>query len=179
MAVNHYISNSSQKESDLKIIVLCSILALTIFTLDSLIPLGVAGGVPYVLVVLIAFLSPRKYLPLYIAVVVSILTLIGIYSSPSGGEMWQVWFNRVLAIFAIWVTATFVVQRQKDKALSGILPICSYCKKIRDSEGIWNQLESYIVSHSEALFSHGLCPECKEIPRKELKEILKNQSHQA
>ena len=46
------------------------------------------------------------------------------------------------------------------KTLRGILPICSSCKKIRDDEGYWNQLETYIQEHSEAVFSHGLCPEC-------------------
>ncbi len=46
------------------------------------------------------------------------------------------------------------------KKLSGFLPICSSCKKIRDDEGYWNQIESYIRDHSEAEFSHGVCPEC-------------------
>ena len=46
------------------------------------------------------------------------------------------------------------------KTLSGLLPICSSCKKIRDDKGYWNQLESYISKHSEAEFSHGICPEC-------------------
>jgi PAS domain S-box-containing protein len=46
------------------------------------------------------------------------------------------------------------------KTLSGLLPICSACKKIRDDKGYWNQLESYIHDHSEAEFSHSLCPEC-------------------
>lgn len=46
------------------------------------------------------------------------------------------------------------------KTLQGILPICSYCKKIRDDKGSWNQLETYIHHHSEAQFSHGICPEC-------------------
>jgi CheY-like chemotaxis protein len=46
------------------------------------------------------------------------------------------------------------------KALKGILPICSFCKKIRDDKGYWNQLEAYISNHSEAEFSHGMCPEC-------------------
>ncbi len=46
------------------------------------------------------------------------------------------------------------------KQLSGILPICANCKKIRDDRGYWEQVEDYIVSHSEALFSHGLCPNC-------------------
>lgn len=46
------------------------------------------------------------------------------------------------------------------KKLSGLLPICSFCNKIRDDKGYWKQLEAYIHQHSEARFSHGLCPEC-------------------
>ena len=48
------------------------------------------------------------------------------------------------------------------KALSGLLPICASCKKIRDDRGYWNQIEMYISEHSEATFSHGLCPDCAE-----------------
>ena len=46
------------------------------------------------------------------------------------------------------------------KTLQGIIHICIQCKKIRDEKGLWNNLEDYIHSHSEAEFSHGLCPEC-------------------
>ena len=46
------------------------------------------------------------------------------------------------------------------KVLSGMIPICASCKKIRDDTGYWNQIESYIESHSAAEFSHGMCPEC-------------------
>jgi len=46
------------------------------------------------------------------------------------------------------------------KQLQGLLPICSYCKKIRKDQGYWEQVESYISDHSEAQFSHGICPEC-------------------
>ena len=48
----------------------------------------------------------------------------------------------------------------KVRTLSGLLPICSSCKKIRDDKGYWNQLEAYIQEHSDAAFSHGICPEC-------------------
>lgn len=44
--------------------------------------------------------------------------------------------------------------------LSGLLPICASCKKIRDDKGYWNQIETYIRDHSEAEFSHGICPDC-------------------
>jgi len=46
------------------------------------------------------------------------------------------------------------------KTLQGILPICASCKKIRDDQGYWNQIESYIGNHTDAQFSHGICPEC-------------------
>lgn len=48
------------------------------------------------------------------------------------------------------------------KTLQGILPICSFCKKIRDDKGYWNQVEAYFSRHSGAQFSHSICPECAE-----------------
>jgi nitrogen fixation/metabolism regulation signal transduction histidine kinase len=50
--------------------------------------------------------------------------------------------------------------KQKVKTLSGFLPICASCKNIRDDNGYWNQIEEYIRDHSEAEFSHGICPDC-------------------
>ena len=50
----------------------------------------------------------------------------------------------------------------KVRTLSGMLPICASCKKIRDDKGYWNQIESYIRDHSEAEFSHSICPDCKK-----------------
>src|SRR5208283_3256896 len=46
------------------------------------------------------------------------------------------------------------------KQLSGLLPICAACKKIRNDKGFWEQVEVYIGKHSDALFSHAICPEC-------------------
>jgi two-component system, response regulator PdtaR len=51
--------------------------------------------------------------------------------------------------------------RQKVKILSGFLPICVSCKKIRNDHGYWQEVESYIKTHSEAEFTHSLCPDCK------------------
>ena len=48
------------------------------------------------------------------------------------------------------------------KTLSGLLPICASCKKIRDDKGYWNQIESYIRNHSEADFTHSICPQCSK-----------------
>ena len=54
------------------------------------------------------------------------------------------------------------LQEALDKVnlLGGLLPICASCKKIRDDKGYWNQIETYIRNHSEAEFSHGICPDC-------------------
>jgi hypothetical protein len=50
----------------------------------------------------------------------------------------------------------------KVKTLHGLIPICASCKKIRDDQGYWTQVEVYIKEHSEAEFSHGVCPDCME-----------------
>jgi hypothetical protein len=56
------------------------------------------------------------------------------------------------------------------KSLSGLLPICAGCKKIRDDKGYWSQVESYVQAHSEAKFTHGLCPDCIKKYYPELEE---------
>ena len=61
---------------------------------------------------------------------------------------------------------------EKVDTLSGLLPICASCKKIRDDGGYWNQLETYFSSHSEVDFSHGICPECANTLYPELAEDL-------
>lgn len=80
-----------------------------------------------------------------------------------------------IAVFARDITARKEDEKQREgliaelqdsmakvKMLSGMLPICSSCKKIRNDEGYWQQVEVYIKDHSEAEFTHGLCPECAE-----------------
>ena len=159
------------QKTDLKVIVLCLALSMLIFIFDSLLPLGVAGGVPYILIVLVSLWSESKKLPVYMALLVSALTILGFFTSPTGGELWKILMNRFLALFAIWTTAVLsnqwkstIIEKEKVvselKVLSGLLPICASCKKIRDDKGYWSQIESYIKANSEAEFSHGICPEC-------------------
>lgn len=61
------------------------------------------------------------------------------------------------------------------RILKGLLPICATCKKIRDDDGYWEQIECYVRDHSEADFSHSICPECaqKLYPELNLKDRLK------
>jgi len=62
------------------------------------------------------------------------------------------------------------------KVLGGLIPICASCKKIRDDHGFWNQLEAYIRDHSEATFSHGICPDCIRELYPEVAERLKTRA---
>jgi len=57
------------------------------------------------------------------------------------------------------------------KTLSGMLPICALCKKIRDDKGYWSGVETYITGHSEVFFSHGICPECEKKAYAELEKL--------
>jgi CheY-like chemotaxis protein len=56
------------------------------------------------------------------------------------------------------------------KELQGILPICSYCKKIRDDQNYWQKVENYISDHTDAQFTHGICPDCYERVMQEFKD---------
>jgi phosphoserine phosphatase RsbU/P len=74
--------------------------------------------------------------------------------------------------------ATRVAQLQdalsRVKQLQGLLPICSYCKRIRDDHDYWQQVETYMSEHSQATFTHGICPECYEkFFKTELEELRK------
>lgn len=70
-------------------------------------------------------------------------------------------------------TAELKKALEKVKVLSGIIPICAWCKKIRNDSGYWDQLEQYISEHSDADFSHSVCPECYE---KEIHALDKDNS---
>jgi hypothetical protein len=79
----------------------------------------------------------------------------------------------LIGLIVHWTIQSLVT---KIKVLQGFLPICAKCKKIRDDKGYWNQLELYISKHTDAQFSHSMCPEClKEMygfdPEKRKKNI--------
>lgn len=58
----------------------------------------------------------------------------------------------------------------KVKQLTGLLPICSYCKRIRSDDNYWEQVDSYVAQHSEAQFSHGICPNCFDAVRAQFED---------
>ena len=55
------------------------------------------------------------------------------------------------------------------RRLQGLLPICAYCKRIRDDQNYWNQVETYLAEHTDVQFSHGICPSCYQ-------RVLKDES---
>jgi DNA-binding response OmpR family regulator len=69
-------------------------------------------------------------------------------------------FDKDLLMARIQVAERVVKLQTEVKRLSGLLPMCCYCKKIRDDKDYWGQVEEYIASHTEATFSHGICPDC-------------------
>ena len=106
-----------------RVLLACLLLAAGVFAFDIFVPLGVAGAVPYVAVVLVSLGLPRRRQTFAIAALCSVLTVLGIaFSLPSGGadiftDILMVVANRVLALFAIWVTAILGVQRKWSEQL--------------------------------------------------------------
>jgi hypothetical protein len=69
----------------------------------------------------------------------------------------------VLAVVTARLGSQTRASRERVQMLEGILPICSFCKDIRDEAGEWQKIETYVSRHSEAQFSHGICAKCTEI----------------
>lgn len=101
------------------------------------------------------------------------LPLVRLYFNTVWNVPWTVLFSVLNATTRMGVLALIVVlagrvaQQQRKlqeevHTLEGLLPICSYCKKIKDENGNWNIMEKYISERSEAAFSHGICPDCLE-----------------
>ncbi len=98
-------------------------------------------------------------------------SFLGQLGSPNVHELWMRLTATVilgtLAVYGqLWVARRNRLVTQREQALaqvrtlSGLLPICANCKKIRDDTGYWNSVESYIGTRSEAEFTHGICPDC-------------------
>lgn len=96
------------------IYITCGITAVIILFCDLLLPLGVAGGVPYILVILLSLRCPQNKCTITLAIISSILTLIGFAASPPGGELWKVILNRLIALFAIWITTILALSQRKS-----------------------------------------------------------------
>ncbi|MEK9630227.1 MAG: PAS domain S-box protein [Nitrospinota bacterium] len=95
--------------------------SILILTIDLMVPLGVAGGVPYIIIVLLSYKVENKKAIYFTAVLGSVLTILGFFLSPAGGELWKVLANRFLALFAIWTVAIACVKNKKREESIHIL----------------------------------------------------------
>jgi hypothetical protein len=150
-----------------------------VFAVDTLFPLGVASGILYVPVLF--FCQPengRRWL-MPVATIATALIVLDL-SLAIGGAISPPWVyltNRAGSVAVLWAIAlllrrSFRLERAHDiavetaaalaerRVLGGLLPICASCKRIQKSDDVWQSLEAYIQTHSEASFSHGLCPAC-------------------
>ncbi len=66
--------------------------------------------------------------------------------------------------------------RESIKTLSGLIPICACCKKIRDDQDFWQTLETYLAEHSDATFTHGYCPECARAEKERVREYMRTKN---
>jgi hypothetical protein len=163
------------------VIPLVLVLVAGTFALDVTQEARIATGIPYAAVVLIASFSGNRIVTFVTVLVVVAAMVIGYQLTAAAEAPWPEFIDRVQAVAVVCLLAIFLIHRiyvvrqrnqavteltetlQRLKLLHGMLPICSSCKKIKTNHGEWTQLESYIQSHSEAEFTHGICNDCAEL----------------
>lgn len=169
---------SKMYASQSRVVMVCACLSLFLFALDVLTPQGVTIGLFYIAVILLSLWAKPLKVTVAFAVASTGLILIGMELSHPGPPVRYEYLNRLLAIAVIWSTTIISLHRKRlivenakalhDRAealmhvkrLQGMLPICASCKKIRNDKGYWTEIESYLSMHTDAEFSHGLCPDC-------------------
>jgi GAF domain-containing protein len=108
------IHTSSVVWQDGRWVLACAVLASVVFALDVFVPVATAGGVPYIVVVMVCLWSPRRRSPLAAAAACSLLTVVGYFITPAVGDPSQAVVDRLLALLAIWATALLVLRRKED-----------------------------------------------------------------
>ncbi|HEY7390368.1 MAG TPA: hypothetical protein VH640_17765 [Bryobacteraceae bacterium] len=141
--------------------------------LDSKTPFGPAEWLIEVLLAWVATTFGGIREMILVAVIATVSMLVGLWTSPAFGiPVSAEVFNRLAAIGFIWLVVYIARARRmaeaEVKVLRGLLPICASCKRIRRGDNQWESVESYVTAHSEAMFTHGLCPECFEKYRSEI-----------
>jgi hypothetical protein len=79
-------------------------------------------------------------------------------------DMHHLWMRIPVVIMSVLIVTLIVFLSRKSaevKLLRGLIPICAWCKKLRDDKGYWKSVEEYISAHTGAEFTHGMCPECQ------------------
>ena len=152
----------------------------TIFTLDAIIPPAVNLPVLYIAYVLLAMATSRVSFSYTLASLGTCCTVLALLFHAGSPLDWPtVLFSRSLTLVVMWTVAYMIVARkeiaavrqtaliERDQAqkeveeLVRLLPMCAWCKKIRDDAGYWEGIESYFVRHTPAI-THGICPGCSD-----------------
>lgn len=107
-------------------------------------------------------ISKRGYAILIAVIVVQHFVLLLFAPWSLNGLLINVFGLCIFAIVAIYMHNIVYGLARENKELKGILPICARCNKIRDDEGYWKEVSSYIRTHTDVEFSHGICPECMQ-----------------
>jgi hypothetical protein len=135
---------------------------------------------------LAVFISPgaggrmaRRFAPLVLLSPVLIGVQTAVYNHPIGHAIAAVTVTTAIVLTLLTGASALDRAEEQREVLSGLLPICSHCKRIRDDSGYWNQVESYVSKHSEAEFSHSLCPSCLREYYPEHAEAIINQLEQS
>jgi hypothetical protein len=141
------------------------VLSINVFLLDLSLPLGIAVGSLYTVPVILSLWLPGRLATIATAAACAVLTLTETLFS-SSGVLWMGLINRGITLFLIGAAMLLVLLRKRAdeqiRTLQGLIPICASCKKIRNDLGYWDVLEMYLQKHSDAQFTHGICPECAE-----------------
>lgn len=156
----------------------CALLVVGIAALDAVTQQGLAEPVLYATVILAAFRSSSARLIVILGVVCTALTVAGYFASSPSEEPWKAAVNRGIAVGCVWATVGIGLRWQRlvrenerlaaereemlTRALRQLIPICAWCKKVRDERDQWEQLDRYVARRTDTSFTHGVCPQCYE-----------------
>jgi K+-sensing histidine kinase KdpD len=174
---------------DRMLALVCYLSLVSIFLCDRMTPTEINLPILYIAYILLSLWHPYTYFSLRLAGLATFFILADFVFYPDqGAHLPFVIFNRAITLALVWVSAFIVVERKKlarlkQKALEerdqaqkevaelvNLLPMCAWCKKVRDDDGYWEGIESYLVKH-ETTITHGICPECSQKINQEIKNL--------
>jgi len=166
------------KTSELKIISISLIILIGIGLLHTFAGIRVTMAPFYLIPIALMTLRSTRTAGLLTSIVCGVMWISMDVQSPGYLFLWLDAWNNLVRV-GVFVSSALLLARLKGdmlremklnaylqaalaevKQLSGLLPICAWCKRIRNDKGEWQQIEEYITVHSEADFTHGICPDC-------------------
>jgi len=179
------------KSSELKILVIALVILIAIGVLQDVTGTRITMAPFYLIPIALVTLRSSRTAGLLTSIVCGVMWISMDVRSPGYLFLWLDAWNNLLRV-GVFVSSSLLLSRLKGDMiremklnaelqaalaevhqLSGLLPICAWCKRIRDDDGNWQQIESYISVHSEADFTHGICPDCAQ---KHQRQTLRNLS---